>query len=1205
MEPLSIVAIAGAVMQVITFSKDMIDLYRNIKKNGSIDDDLEGKSAQIATNARLIQDNLANTSAGSLAEADTALHDVANKCLGCSKALRDAMNNIKWNWVKKKGSMTRKARGALGRAWKVQRYKSEIEKLEKDLKDVQETMKGTILAAVAEHDKGFDKLDSQIQQFIISQADHYRRISTNITDESAGIKQVILVQTEMLNNRIVGQTKTQIDREQRLLFLGSLQFSTMRERNSRVSMAHDKTFRWIFDKNISGPWDSFNAWLKSEEQVYWISGKPVSGKSTLMKYLIDHDTTIEILQEWDPAVSILSFFLWNPGDKLQKSVQAIMTSKRRVVMFLDGLDEIDRKAGPFPVIQLLKTLEIKTHAKLCLSSRPEAQFQDALGKRRTLRLEDLTGKDISEYVEDYFQEHLNFWGCAATESQAWRETITVEILMRASGVFLWVFLVLRSLRSGTSNLDSYDQLLHRVRQLPSSLEQLYRQAWERQGEDEQIYRHEAASYFNLVLLSQQMDNLSIFREIPLSLLEFLLAHDSHLRGGLLDSHVIPQAKVLISKAHVLQRHIETRSGGLLEVFRLADSTPGHENMERFIKLCFKDFLNQFLVPFSAFLSPGEGGSGASTSGRELAELSNISHTLSVGFIHRTAADFVSNTDWGNELMYGVQKSDQEIRTGLCEARLARILLYSVTSADPHEFLELFDSIRSVISQEQYIRLRSSLERVYTQLIDSSPKIVRLIDDLSTQILQGEFDSDCSKGKDKRVLPSFSGTGLRVIQDLPSLADLSRQILDNCRSGRPDPQSGCASASDLPLFPLPDTVLSPSTSMPRISAHIVFSAWVLADSRDLLRLRTVKLLGELSLAATIHGMSNCLQRYMDRWPHIYKTTKGFRKALMSSALSEGLEPRDWVGQNSCIRHLLSIGEDPIWSKPRMPPASVPLSHFEWFLLQVPQRCREEVLGIESSIIATINAFLAAGARLDSRTCVAAFGGLFPVPLRSLASHGVVDLPSKAEDQAVPYDLIAETDSMQLLDRGKGALKARAKKLQITLEGLDDLPDTDRAFESRIFGVLLRPEIGEEILDLSEPEDSKVSGRYFYAFQPEDMEIVAERFKFESSRSPDDWIEGGSNFTMKTRKDIASIMSKASKMSKGREVWDEWWQNESGYRTEHLDPVEDTILWGRPSKKRKAGSHLYEKWFPEWAKMTTSHAHINDEPEVTFMIYNSYE
>ncbi|KAM7203886.1 hypothetical protein V8F33_001857 [Rhypophila sp. PSN 637] len=131
MEPLSCLAIAGAVMQVITFSNEMIVLYRKIKKNGSIDDGLEEKSGQIATNAGLIQDNVAKTSGGPLTEDDVALQDVAKKCLGCSKALMDVMKNIKWKTVKKKGTMTLEERDPLSQAWEARRYKSEIEKLDR------------------------------------------------------------------------------------------------------------------------------------------------------------------------------------------------------------------------------------------------------------------------------------------------------------------------------------------------------------------------------------------------------------------------------------------------------------------------------------------------------------------------------------------------------------------------------------------------------------------------------------------------------------------------------------------------------------------------------------------------------------------------------------------------------------------------------------------------------------------------------------------------------------------------------------------------------------------------------------------------------------------------------------------------------------------------------------------------------------------
>ena len=41
----------------------------------------------------------------------------------------------------------------------------------------------------------------------------------------------------------------------------------------------------------------FVDWLKQEDGLYWVSGKPGSGKSTLMKFLSAHDTTLKHLEE--------------------------------------------------------------------------------------------------------------------------------------------------------------------------------------------------------------------------------------------------------------------------------------------------------------------------------------------------------------------------------------------------------------------------------------------------------------------------------------------------------------------------------------------------------------------------------------------------------------------------------------------------------------------------------------------------------------------------------------------------------------------------------------------------------------------------------------------------------------------------------------------------------------------------------------------
>jgi ABC-type multidrug transport system fused ATPase/permease subunit len=76
-----------------------------------------------------------------------------------------------------------------------------------------------------------------------------------------------------------------------LAVLDSLTFDQMDFRRSKIREAHPNTFSWMF-------YEHFRAWLKSPEPVYWISGKPGSGKSTLVKYLVDNPEIPIQLRQW-------------------------------------------------------------------------------------------------------------------------------------------------------------------------------------------------------------------------------------------------------------------------------------------------------------------------------------------------------------------------------------------------------------------------------------------------------------------------------------------------------------------------------------------------------------------------------------------------------------------------------------------------------------------------------------------------------------------------------------------------------------------------------------------------------------------------------------------------------------------------------------------------------------------------------------------
>ena len=137
------------------------------------------------------------------------------------------------------------------------------------------------------------------------------------------------------------QSETNREKAQSL-FLARLQYDSMIDRESRIAIAHESTFRWVFQENQSrdhqsrtATWSSFPEWLESSDQLYWITGKAGSGKSTLMKFLcsptgeisplngsqehLENSRCYPYLKKWagTSRLIVASFYFWNSGMEVQ------------------------------------------------------------------------------------------------------------------------------------------------------------------------------------------------------------------------------------------------------------------------------------------------------------------------------------------------------------------------------------------------------------------------------------------------------------------------------------------------------------------------------------------------------------------------------------------------------------------------------------------------------------------------------------------------------------------------------------------------------------------------------------------------------------------------------------------------------------------------------------------------------------------------
>ncbi|KAF2647570.1 hypothetical protein K491DRAFT_643854, partial [Lophiostoma macrostomum CBS 122681] len=352
--------------------------------------------------------------------------------------------------------------------------------------------------------------------------------------------------------------------------LESLRFPEMTHRHDGIAKAHAETFKWIFEDPTKyyKPWDSFSQWLSQRSELYWIQGKPAAGKSTLMRYIWHHSSTFNKLKAWsrDSALIIGAFFFWNSGSEEQRSqtglfrtlLYEVLQDHRDLIsqvfpeewtrkcdlvandmtiaperwsqdrlqrafkilvglanpglkfcFFIDGLDEYDGDYGD--IAEYIEVLSKKSpHAKFCVSSRPLPVIQQVFVGVCGLKLQDLTADDIKRYVSDKLESDRNMQRLLQKDPNDGNLLIN-EIVDKASGVFLWVTLVVKSLIRGLRNGDDMSHLLQRLFHLPPDLEQLFRHILER---IEPEYREESSKIFQIFRTSgNKLNILELYRTL--------------------------------------------------------------------------------------------------------------------------------------------------------------------------------------------------------------------------------------------------------------------------------------------------------------------------------------------------------------------------------------------------------------------------------------------------------------------------------------------------------------------------------------------------------------------------------------------------------------------------------------------------------------------------------------------------------------------
>ena len=232
--------------------------------------------------------------------------------------------------------------------------------------------------------------------------------------------------------------------------LQSLDYAERRSRENQIQNinAKEESFSWIWLSS-----SSFSEWWPSSGGLYWISGKPGSGKSTLIEYLMTKFRKESELQQYNHVdwIVLHFFFDFRGGKGITNNFEGLLRSllyqlignipqvsmldcdgsengslsscsertlrdvllttlknaKKSICIFVDGLDEY--KGSAPELIQYLKSLTKsadsgETSFKVCVSSRPEPIPSQLLQAVPHLSISDHNRLGIRQYCQSTLKD---------------------------------------------------------------------------------------------------------------------------------------------------------------------------------------------------------------------------------------------------------------------------------------------------------------------------------------------------------------------------------------------------------------------------------------------------------------------------------------------------------------------------------------------------------------------------------------------------------------------------------------------------------------------------------------------------------------------------------------------------------------------------------------------------------------------------------
>ncbi|KAJ0373643.1 hypothetical protein COL26b_008112 [Colletotrichum chrysophilum] len=322
-ESLAALGVASNIVQFVelgfNITKAVIETYRSTDLDGLAERnaDLVAMTSSLKDRCTLLQDDTA-------AKADPITMGLLKRCIKVANELHSELEGLKMSTSARNRSLRKfvKSIKAYWRKSKIEDLAARVEDIKKEIferlepllydhrKSLSEAMRSLGEASAAWNNATEKRLDAIAR-------DLERLVNAQVVEQSTEDLESFAKQL----SRFVDETN---HRGNIRSILKSLHFAQIKERQNEIPRAHRNTFEWIFDESSSV---NFTSWFQySGQGVFWVTGKPGSGKSTLMKLILDHETTKTLAERWagSKPLILVSHFFWSVGNKIQKSQEGLL-----------------------------------------------------------------------------------------------------------------------------------------------------------------------------------------------------------------------------------------------------------------------------------------------------------------------------------------------------------------------------------------------------------------------------------------------------------------------------------------------------------------------------------------------------------------------------------------------------------------------------------------------------------------------------------------------------------------------------------------------------------------------------------------------------------------------------------------------------------------------------------------------------------------